>query len=79
MKGVYKEMHKSLGGSSFGSSLVHSSVDSSKKPQTLYLSYFGACQGVGLSPSRKVFFICLSICAQGYLKHHELVFLVPCE
>ena len=43
MKGVYKEMHTSPGGSSFGSSsLVRSLVDSSGKPQTFCLGYLSA-------------------------------------
>ena len=47
-------------------------VDLSRKPQTLCLSYLSASQGVGLSPYRKVIFICSSVHAQGYLGHPEL-------
>ena len=54
-------------------SLVCYPVGSSRKPQTLSLSYLGASWGVGLLPYRKVFFICSSICVQGYLRHYELV------
>ena len=48
-------------------------VNSSREPQTPCLGYFSASQGVGLSPYRKVFFICSAVCAEGYLGHPELV------
>ena len=48
-------------------------VDSFRKPQTLCLGYLSASWGVGLSQYKKVFFICSSVCAQGYLGHLELV------
>ena len=54
-------------------SLVHSPFGSSGKPQIPWLSYLSASWGVGLSPYRKVFFICSSICVQAYLVHSELV------
>ena len=44
-----------------------------RKPQTLCLGYLGASWGVGLFPYRKVFFICLTVCVQGYPEHLELM------
>ena len=44
-----------------------------RKPQTLCLGYLSDSQGVGLLTYRKVFFICLTVCAQGYPEHLELV------
>ena len=70
--GVYKKMHMSprvlllllaLG----------SSGDSSVKPHNLCLGYLSASGGEGLLLYRKDFFICSSVCAQGYLEHPALV------
>ena len=72
-RGYIRKHTQALGFFFSSLSLVCSLVDSSGKPQTLCLSYLGAFQGVGLSPYRKVFFICSSACAQGYLGHPELV------
>ena len=44
-----------------------------RKPQILCLHYLGASGGVGFLPSREVFFICLTVCVQGYPEHLELV------
>ena len=76
MKGRYKGKHAwALGILSllFLGSLAHSPVGSSRKPQTLWLGYLSAPRGVGLSPYRKVFFICSSVCVQAYRVHPELL------
>ena len=43
-----------------------------EEPPTLCCSYFGASWGVRVHLYRKVFFICLTACAQGYLGDFEL-------
>ena len=54
-------------------SLAHSLVGLSRKPQTLWLGYLSASWGVGLSPYRKVFFICSFIHVHAYFVYPELV------
>ena len=76
MKGEYKRKHTQAIGVLLVLALILVSSSGelwSGKPQTLCPGYLSASQGVGLLPYREVFFICSSVCVQGYLGHPELV------